>query len=133
MAEKLSIGEVARRAGVAPSALRYYEREGILPEAERVSGRRVYGSEVLTLLRMVSVAKQAGFTLDEIRTLCTAFPEETPPSRRWRQLADRKLDEVDSLIARAQAMKRILQQGLDCECVRLEDCVFSEDPSVSRT
>ena len=86
--QSMSIGEVARRAGVKPSALRYYEGIGMLPSPERANGRRRYDGEVLRevldRLAVVRVAQQAGFTLSEIRTLLDGFCEDTPPSERWR-------------------------------------------------
>ncbi len=100
---ELSIGEVAEAAGLAPSAIRYYERAGLLPAAERVNGRRRYRPSVLTRLRVIEVAKRAGFTLAEIRTLMTGFGDDVSPSARWEQLAGRKLEEVEALIERAEA------------------------------
>ena len=123
-----TIGEVARRAGVRPSALRYYERIGVLPPPGRENGRRRYDEEVLRevldRLAIVRVAQQAGFTIAEIRTLLDGFSEDTPPSERWRVLAREKLPEVEALIGRAQGMKSLLERGLECECLRLEDCVL---------
>jgi MerR family transcriptional regulator, redox-sensitive transcriptional activator SoxR len=122
----MSIGEVARRAGVRPSALRYYEGVGVLPAPERENGRRRYDGEVLreVLDRMavVRVAQQAGFTISEIRTLLNGFSEETPPSECWRLLAEEKLPEVEALVKRALGMRAVLERGLRCECLRLEDC-----------
>ncbi len=120
--EEMSIGEVARRAGVRTSALRYYESVGVLPAPRRVNGRRRYEGEVLDLLAIVRVAQQAGFTVAEIRTLLHGFSADTPPSARWRALATRKLPEVEALVERAQGMKRLLERGLRCDCLRLEDC-----------
>jgi MerR family redox-sensitive transcriptional activator SoxR len=88
------IGEVARRAGVRPSKLRYYEGIGMLPSPERANGRRRYDAEVLDRLAIVRVAQLAGFTLSEVRTLLDGFSEDTPPSERWRVLAREKLPEV---------------------------------------
>ena len=93
--DELSIGEVARRAGISTSAIRYYEGEGLLPRPRRRSGRRVYGPEVMVRLRLVELAKQAGFTIPEIRRLLGGFARGTPPGQRWRALADRKLAELD--------------------------------------
>ena len=124
MAE-MTIGEVARRAGVRPSALRYYESIGVLPAPKRVSGHRRYDDGVLELLAVVRVAQQAGFTVAEIRTLLHGFSVETPPSARWRALASEKLPEVEALIERALGMKRLLEQGLRCDCLRLEDCTLA--------
>ena len=124
--ENMSIGEVARSLGVRPSALRYYESVGLLPAPERINGRRRYDGEVLRevldRLAVVRVAQQAGFTISEIRTLLNGFSENTPPSERWRLLAEEKLPEVDALIERALGMKDLLERGLRCECLRLEDC-----------
>jgi len=124
--ESMGIGEVARRAGVRPSALRYYEGIGMLPRPERANGRRRYGGEVLRevleRLAVIRAAQQAGFTITEIRALLDGFSEDTPPSERWRVLAREKLPEVEALVERALGMKRLLERGLRCECLRLEDC-----------
>ena len=124
--ESMSIGEVARSAGVRSSALRYYEGVGLLPQPERANGRRRYDGEllreVLDRLEVVRVAQQAGFTISEIRTLLEGFSEDTPPSERWRLLAQDKLPEVEALLERALGMKDLLERGLRCECLRLEEC-----------
>ena len=124
----MSIGEVARRAGVRPSTLRYYESIGLLPTPERENGRRRYDSEVLRevldRLAVVRVAQQAGFTISEIRMLLNGFSEDTPPTERWRVLAREKLPEVEALVKRALGMKNLLERGLRCECLRLEDCAL---------
>ena len=124
--ESMSIGEVARSAGVKPSALRYYEGVGLLPLPERANGRRRYDGdllrEVLDRLAVVRVAQQAGFTISEIRTLLDGFSEDTPPSECWRLLAQDKLPEVEALVERSLSMKDLLERGLRCECLRLEEC-----------
>ena len=71
---RLTISEVARQVGLKSSAIRYYEQLGILPPAERVSGQRRYDRTVLYRLAVVQRARQAGFSLDEIRTLCCRAP-----------------------------------------------------------
>jgi MerR family redox-sensitive transcriptional activator SoxR len=127
----MSIGEVARWAGVRPSALRYYEGVGLPPPPERTNGRRRYDGEmlreVLDRLTVVRVAQQAGFTIAEIRMLLDGFSEDTPPSTRWRALAREKLTEVDALIESALGMKDLLEKGLRCECLRLEECSLVSD------
>jgi MerR family transcriptional regulator, redox-sensitive transcriptional activator SoxR len=126
--ESMSIGQVASRAGVRPSALRYYESVGLLPPPERKNGRRRYDGEVqrevLDRLAVVRVAQQAGFTISEIRMLLDGFTEDTPPSERWRVLAQAKLPEVEALVERALGMKDLLERGLRCECLRLEECTL---------
>ena len=120
--EDLTIGEVARRAGVRTSTLRYYESIGLLPAPRRANGRRRYAPAAVQMLGVIQLAQQAGFTIAEIQTLLHGFAAETPPAERWRPLAEHKLGEIDALIARAQHMKQILEALLQCGCLRLEEC-----------
>src|SRR3712207_280887 len=118
----MTIGEVARRAGVSTSSIRYWESLGVLPEPERASGRRRYGTEVLRELEIIDIAQHAGLTLDEIRALLGTARAGAPVGPQLRALAERKLPEVDALIARAQAVRTWLQTASVCECLTLEDC-----------
>ena len=120
--ESLAISDVARQAGLKPSALRYYEKAGVLPPPARVNGRRRYEPDVLTRLAIIQLAQQAGFTLSEIRTLFEGFAHGATPSARWRSLAKEKLPEIDEMIRRGQAMHSFLEEGLRCDCLTLEDC-----------
>lgn len=122
----LSIGEVARRTGARPSALRYYEEEGILPAAPRVNGRRRYDTDIVRMVEVLRFAQQAGFTLAEIKTLFRGFDRGTTLSARWRSLARSKLEELDALMANALRMRRAIEVGLRCGCVRLEDCTLAK-------
>jgi MerR family redox-sensitive transcriptional activator SoxR len=119
----LTIGEVARQAGVRTSVLRYYESVGLIEAPPRRSGRRAYDATVLDLLRIVRLGRNAGFSLSEIRQLLHGFAPGTPASTRWRGLAERKLRDVTALIERAQGMRRLLEGLLLCECRDLADCV----------
>jgi MerR family transcriptional regulator, redox-sensitive transcriptional activator SoxR len=121
----LSIGEVAKRTGVRTSALRYYEEAGILPAPTRVSGRRTYGSDVIRRIDVLKFAQQAGFTLEEIKTLFHGFGTETPLSKRWQSLARKKLRELDVMAERIMRMRQALELSLTCGCVRIEDCTLS--------
>lgn len=127
MLGELTIGAVARRSGLRASALRYYESAGLLPAPRRVSGQRRYDAAVLERLAVIRVAQEAGFTIAETRTLLHGFAPDTPPPARWHALATRKLPEVEALIARAEGMKRVLEAGLRCECLTLEDCARAFD------
>lgn len=120
--DELAIGEVARRVGIRTSALRYYERIGLLPAPKRVSGRRRYDERTVQMLKVIQLAQGAGFTVAEIQTLLHGFTPDTPPAARWQPLARKKLEELDALIVRAQQMKQVLATGLNCGCLRLEDC-----------
>jgi len=123
--EDLAIGEVARRAGIRTSALRYYERISLLPQPRRAGGRRRYDESTVGMLKVIQLAQQAGFTVAEIQTLLHGFEPDTPPAARWQPLARKKLRELDALIERAQHMKHILETGLNCGCLRLEDCAIA--------
>jgi MerR family redox-sensitive transcriptional activator SoxR len=118
----MAIGEVARKAGLATSALRYYEKAGLLPKQQRISKQRRYDAEILGRLAVIRIARDAGFTIAETRTFLTGFGAETRPSARWKTLASRKLGEVDALMDRALRMKALLESSFRCGCLRLEDC-----------
>jgi MerR family transcriptional regulator, redox-sensitive transcriptional activator SoxR len=118
----LRIGELARRAGVATSALRYYEKAGLLPPPGRASNRRQYAPDVLGRVRIILLARDAGFSVSETRTFLNGFPIGTRPALRWRAMAKRKLAELDELTARLGQMRSILDASFNCECSRLEDC-----------
>ncbi len=120
--QTLTIGQVAARTGVAASALRYYEREGLIPRADRRGATRVWGEEILDRLALVHVAKAAGFTVAEIRTLLSGFARGAPPGQRWRKLAHSKLAELEARIDEVERMRRVLEAVTRCECPTLEEC-----------
>lgn len=120
----LTIGEVAQRAGLRSSAIRYYEDIGVLPRPERVfGGHRRYSARVFQQLAFIQLAQRAGFSMAEIQTLVSGFDENAPLGVRWRSLAEQKLAELEELIARAQGMKRILENGIRCQCLDLDECI----------
>jgi MerR family redox-sensitive transcriptional activator SoxR len=124
----LSIGEVAEKASVSASAIRYYERNGLLPEAERVGGQRRFTEAAVRRLRVIGVAKRAGFSLDEARALLASIDEGAPAHEPLQALAARKLAEVEALVERAQGMRDWLTFASDCRCESLEGCgLFAGD------
>ena len=124
---ELTIGQVAARAGLNTSHIRYYEDVGVLPPPERVNGQRRYGEDVLHRLSVIDVAQRAGFTLDEIRDLTR--PGDA--GDRLRELADRKLPDVDALIERAQAVRRWLAIARECDCSTVDVCDLFVDPALA--
>ncbi len=120
--DQLGIGDLARQTGLNPSAIRYYERMGLLPEPARLNGRRRYDARILKRLAIVRMAQEAGFTIEEIGTLVGGFPEGTPPGDRWRELTQRKLPEVDALIGRMLNVREVLEDNLQCDCLTLDTC-----------
>ena len=128
---KLTIGQVAERAGLNVSAIRYYESHGLLPQAVRVAGQRRFSEETLTRLGVIDVAKRAGFSLDDIRVLLSATDAGEPASAHLQELAERKLPEVQELIERAEIVRRWLETARGCGCESLDVCgLFSERDSL---
>lgn len=121
--EELTIGEVAKRAGIRASAIRYYESVQLLPSPQRSAGRRRYTPAVLRRILFIQVAQAAGLTLAEIRTLVGELDDASPISERWQKLARQKLVEVEALLRRAEEMKALLANGLRCSCADLEECI----------
>jgi MerR family redox-sensitive transcriptional activator SoxR len=119
----MTIGEVARDAGVAPSTLRHWENVGLLQAPTRVGGKRRYDARLRREIALIVLIKQAGFTLAETRVLLSGLSQRTPPPVLWRELAQRKLPELRQTIAQASATVQILEQGLSCDCLSLADCV----------
>lgn len=122
----MRIGEVAERAKTPATTIRYYERFGLLPEPERVSGQRVYEADVLEDLEAIDIAQELGFTLEEIKLLLGSLRSGEEPSRNCREMAQQKLRELEELIADAYRMKEILEHGLSCNCTSLQGCYVAE-------
>ena len=120
--EEMTISEVARQAGIRPSAIRYYESINLLPLPNRVSGRRRYDAAILDRLAFIQVAQKLGFTLAEIQKLFHQ-QEKDSLSENWQALARQKLAEVDTIIEQARSVKKLLVQGLDCACSDLSHCI----------
>jgi MerR family transcriptional regulator, redox-sensitive transcriptional activator SoxR len=118
----LTIGEVAGLAKVNVSAVRFYERIGLLPRADRVSGRRRFTADTVRRLGIIDVAKQAGFTLEEIGVLLDSADRGAPAHLQLQALSARKLPEVEALIERAQEMRDWLVMASFCGCDSLESC-----------
>jgi MerR family transcriptional regulator, redox-sensitive transcriptional activator SoxR len=113
----MTIGEVAKRSGLRPSAIRYYERVGLLPKPARTSGQRRYDSRIFARLAVLKRAKNCGFTLDEVRQL---FNDPGRPSERWQRVAQQKVVELDALIERIRGMKDLIVRR--CQCADLDEC-----------
>jgi MerR family redox-sensitive transcriptional activator SoxR len=124
----MRIGEVARRAGVRASLIRYYEEIGLLPEADRLAGQRRYDPSVFRRLAVIDVAQRAGLSLSEIRSLLDHGTD--PMSEQLRELAARRLPEIDALIDRAQRVRTWLRDAAACRCQSLDDCSLFEEPSL---
>ena len=128
----LTIGEVAAAVGLNASAVRYYERRGVMPQPKRANGQRRYGPGAVARLRTIRAAQQVGLSLTDITQLL-ADTHDSKSVEVLRQLAERKLPDVEALVARAQAMKAWLELAADCRCASLDVCDLfaTDDPSPS--
>ena len=125
----MEIGDVAKRAGIRPSAVRYYERIGLLRPAARVSGRRQFGTGVVDRLAFIQLGARLGFSLDELRELLRSVGSNDlrvnkKLRRSARRVMERKIGELDHLIADATNIRAVLSEAMLCECVDLSACVI---------
>ncbi len=126
----MTIGAVAAQAGRRPSSIRYYEQIGLLPPAARAGGRRVYGPDVVRTLAVIETGQRAGLSLDEIRALLSAKPDDQAAIERLREVAIRKLPQVKELIERTELVRDWLDAAARCECPSLEECPLFDDPAL---
>jgi MerR family transcriptional regulator, redox-sensitive transcriptional activator SoxR len=121
---QLTIGEVARKAGVATSSIRYYESIGLLPAPARLHGQRRYDADVLGRLAFIGVAQSAGFRLTEIRDLLHGVDGADGMAGQMRSLSRQKLEEVEALLERTKTMKGWLEVATDCGCQSPDECAL---------
>jgi MerR family copper efflux transcriptional regulator len=115
----LTIGELARRAGVATSALRYWEDLGLLPAPARISGQRRYAESAVAQVGVILLQRDAGFSLAEQKALAASrgvAPDE------WRRLHRRKLAELDEQITKAEAAREAIEHALRCSHEDILQC-----------
>lgn len=118
----MRIGEIARRSGLRPSAIRFYEKVGLLPPALRQNGQRDFSPDTELCLATIALAREAGFSIAEIRTLFYGFGAGTSASKRWKRLARNKLRDLDLQFAKISTMRALLREALRCRCLDLKDC-----------
>lgn len=119
----MKIGQLAHRAGLNASAIRYYEKLGLLAPPHRVGGQRRYSPDALDRVLLIRFAGDMGFSLPEIRLFLSGLRDNVPVGPRWKKLATRKLSEVEASIARSLRLKTLLQCLLHCRCASLNQCV----------
>lgn len=123
----LTIGEVARRAGLKTTTLRYYESLGLLPAPARESGQRRYEDSIFQRLALIKLAQRAGLRLAEIHTLLHDFSDATPPAERWQKVTCTKLEEAQVMLRRAQEIMLTVEHTAQCQCDSLDMCA-SQSP-----
>ncbi|MCP9952819.1 MerR family transcriptional regulator [Actinomadura madurae] len=116
---ELSISELRARTGLASSALRFYERKGLLQATRRAGGKRIYDEDAVEQVALIDLLKRAGFSLSEIAALVGPTGRTAP---NWRDAASAKLRELDDRIHQIRQAQKALRHALDCEHDRLDDC-----------
>ena len=123
MAGELSIGEVAARSGVAPSALRFYERQGLVESARTDGNQRRYDRAVLRRIAFIQAGRAAGVTLAEIHASLAGLPTSRTPSRKdWERLSNKWRDDLDARIETLQALRDRLTTCIGCGCLSIDQC-----------
>ena len=134
MERELTIGALSRRSGVAPSALRYYEAEGLIRATRTPSGQRRYPRDTLRRVGFVRVAQQVGLRLDEIREALASLPDgRTPTAEDWARLSAAWRPRIDAQIAMLERLRDRLHQCIGCGCLSLHSCrLVNPDDAAAR-
>jgi len=120
----MKIGQLAAQSALAPSAIRYYEKIGLLPLPERRSGQRRYSSDALDRLLLIRFASEMDFSLSEIKLFLHGFRPGTPVSARWRKLTTQKITQLQERLLFTRRLLRFLQRLQSCcTCTGLHQCV----------
>jgi len=123
MTSGLTIGEVVQRSGVSASALRFYERRGLIAAARSDGNQRRYDRSVLRRIAFVQAGRAAGITLSEIGTALEGLPTHRTPSRRdWERLSKRWRDDLDARIETLEALRNRLSTCIGCGCLSIDKC-----------
>jgi MerR family transcriptional regulator, redox-sensitive transcriptional activator SoxR len=128
----LTVGDVARRSGFAPSALRYYERIGLISAIRTTGGQRRYERGVLRRLAFIRAARNVGLTLDEVAAALSRLPGGRTPTRAdWTRLSRSWRKRLDGQIAALQALRDGLDSCIGCGCLSLRRCAFSNPHDIA--
>ncbi|MGH8903741.1 MAG: redox-sensitive transcriptional activator SoxR [Egibacteraceae bacterium] len=123
MDPELSIGALSERAGVAPSALRFYEAQGLIHATRSAGGQRRYARATLRRVSFIRVAQQVGLSLDEIRAALASLPQSrTPNQQDWERLSASWRPRIDAQIAMLERLRDRLAGCIGCGCLSLRTC-----------
>ncbi|MBU2999976.1 redox-sensitive transcriptional activator SoxR [Roseovarius nubinhibens] len=121
----LSIGSISARTGLAPSAIRYYEDEGLIAPGRNASGHRRYARSDIRRLSFVQISQGLGFTIAEIREALSSLPADRAPTKAdWSRISRRFGAELDARIARMQLLRTKLDSCIGCGCLSLKTCAL---------
>lgn len=123
MSDVLAIGAAAARCGVAPSALRFYEKQGLIASERNDAGHRRYARAVLRRVAFIVFAQKVGLSLEEIRAEVAKLPRNLAPDRHdWAKLSAGWMARIDARIAELQRMRAGLTECIGCGCLSLDRC-----------
>ena len=123
MPTELTIGEVAARSGIASSALRFYETEGLISSWRTSGNQRRYERAILRRVAFIQAGRAAGIPLEQIRAALSTLPADRSPKRRdWERLSRGWRDDLDRRIATLQALRNRLTTCIGCGCLSLKTC-----------
>jgi len=123
VAGELSIGDVARRSGVAPSALRFYERRGLIASTRTDGNQRRYDRAVLRRIAFIQAGRAAGISLEQIGAALETLPRNrTPGHRDWERLSNRWRADLDARIDVLTALRERLTTCIGCGCLSIDKC-----------
>jgi len=126
MNEAMTIGEVARRSGVATSALRYYEDQGLIHSERTDSGHRRYPRAVIRRVAFIVFAQKIGLSLEEVRQELAKLPKNHVPERSdWAKLSGRWTSRIRERIAELERLEAGLTECIGCGCLSLDRCQFA--------
>ena len=124
-ADELTIGEVSSRSGVAPSALRFYEAEGLITARRTDGNQRRYDRSMLRRIAFIQAGRAAGIPLEQIHAALETLPKDRPPnSRDWQRLSRRWREDLDRRIATLQGLRERLATCIGCGCLSLRTCAL---------
>lgn len=128
----LTIGEVADRSGLAASAIRFYERQGLVHAERTSSGQRRFRRDVLRRIAFIRIAQRVGLTLEEIVAALAVLPVDHAPSRRdWERLTAGWQDRIDQRIALLEALQSGLSNCIGCGCLSLRTCSLANPNDIA--
>jgi len=134
MEDMLTIGDVAERSGLAASAIRFYEREGLVQAERTSSGQRRFRRDVLRRIAFIRIAQRVGLSLEEIVSALSALPvDHAPSSHDWKRLTASWQDRIEQRIALLEALRGGLSNCIGCGCLSLRTCALANPGDVVRT
>ena len=130
----LTIGDLARRSGVATSALRFYEEQGLISSERTAGGQRRFARSTLRRVALIRAAQRVGLPLSEVAEALSALPHDrTPTKRDWQRLSARWQARLDAQVAAMQALRDDLAGCIGCGCLSLTSCTLFNPTDVAAT